>query len=115
LIGKTEILIATSLLGLGYSESSDYFEDHKNTIINYYCNHYKKIYEADIEHINPEELYDEIFQTCDDLRSLVINKNSVVKGSINFKSHLNKTSEARKKFFKEWLSPDHNIRTTPTE
>ena len=106
MIGKTEILIATSLLGLGYSESSDYFEDHKNTIINYYCNHYQKIYEADTESINPKEVYDEIFQTCDDLRTLTINKNSIEKGSINLQKHLKKTSEARRKFLKEMIDSE---------
>ena len=51
-------------------------------------------------------MYDEIFQTCDDLRTLTINKNSIEKGSINLQKHLKKTSEARRKFLKEMIDSE---------
>tara|TARA_X000000368_G_scaffold374937_1_gene327006 strand:- start:1264 stop:1659 length:396 start_codon:yes stop_codon:yes gene_type:complete len=108
MIGKTETVVAMAILGVGYSESRDYFEDYKNTIVDYYCDHYQKIYEADTEAINPQEIYDEIFQTCADLKALVLGKDQAEENTASFENHLKRTSKLRKRFYRE-LSNEYSI------
>ena len=108
MIGKTETVVAMAILGVGYSESRDYFEDYKNTIVDYYCDHYQKIYEADTEAINPQEIYDEIFQTCADLKVLIMGKDQAEENTEAFERHLKRTSKLRKRFFRE-LRFDYGI------
>ena len=67
----------------------------------YYPDHYQKIYEADTEAINPQELYDEIFQTCADLKALIMGKDQAEENTEAFERHLKRTSKLRKRFFRE--------------
>ena len=61
------LIVAVGLIG-AYTGTDNEFVAYRNSIVDYHCNHYRQLEEADTGEFNSHEVYAKIYQTCDALK-----------------------------------------------